>query len=59
MIDHKKRIGRPYSPKPPSDEQRRKLSETMKAFNEKTGKLTLMGNRIAVRSRGLKAKENS
>lgn len=43
-IDHVKRQGGPYGPKRMSEEQRRKRSDAMKAFNRKTGKNTALGN---------------
>ena len=45
-IDHERRVGKSYGEKPlfPS-EVRHLLSEKMKEFNRKTGKLTAMGNR--------------
>lgn len=48
-IDHEARTGKPYEAKPPkTDEQRRAASEKMKEFNRKTGKNTLLGNRLAM-----------
>ena len=44
-IDHEKRTGHQYAPKPPvSDETKRKRSEAMKAFNRRTGKITAQAN---------------
>ena len=45
-VDHKKRIGKNYKGHPVSEETRHRASEAMKAFNRKTGKVTLQGNRL-------------
>lgn len=51
-IDHERRQGGPYAPKPPiSEEQRRLRSERSKDFNRKTGKGTLLGNMLSRRAR--------
>ena len=55
-VNHEKRIGNPFSPKQPSDELRQKISDGMKAFNRKTGKGTLVANRLNARRRKLKGK---
>lgn len=45
LIDHERREGHQYAPKPPeSDETKRKRSEAMKAFNKRTGKVTALAN---------------
>jgi len=55
-IDHKKRQGKPYEPKPPmSDEDRQQRSLAMKAFNKRTGKATLTANAAMKRARNSKA----
>lgn len=52
MIDHEKRLGHPYQPKrPPTDEERKRRSEAMKAYHLKTHKGTAAGNRVALKSR--------
>lgn len=44
-VDHKRRRGSPYEPKPPlSEEQRLMRAERMKEFHRKTGKGTALGN---------------
>ena len=42
------------SPKPKSDGLRQKLSDGMKAFNKRTGKSTIIANRLIARRRKAK-----
>ena len=56
-VDREKRTGWIYSPKPPSDELRQKLSDAMKAFHRKTGKGTLSANRAIALRRKAKGKQ--
>jgi hypothetical protein len=49
-INHEKRCGGNYAPKPPiTEEARKQRSEAMKDFHRKTGKGTAMGNAQAKR----------
>jgi len=52
MVDHLNRKGPPYQPKRPlTDEERKIRSEAMKAFNQKTGRGTALGNSMVRRKR--------
>lgn len=47
-IDHENRTGPAYEPKRPrTEEERRLLSEKIKAYNRRTGAITKLGNRLA------------
>ena len=49
-IDHKHKKGGNFEAKPPrSAEVLLRMSERMKEFNRKTGKVTAMGNRLSQR----------
>ena len=51
-IDHQRREGKTYEEKgPPAPETLLLMSEKLKEFNRRTGKVTVMGNRRSQRSK--------
>ena len=51
-IDHQKRAGKAYEARPPPTlETLLLMSEKLKEFNRRTGKVTAMGNRHSRRSK--------
>ena len=54
MIDHEMRAGLNYLPKLVTAEQRQQRSNSMRAFNRKTGKPTLTANQAPAKLRNAK-----
>ena len=55
--DHENRTGPGYAKKRPrTEEERRQLSEAMKAFNRRTGSVTKYANTLAKKTRMAKRK---